>query len=83
MLDQSTSDRDELAELLNLSPQMLSSITNAKKGSGLLLYGSAIIPFRDDFPKDNPIYPVLTSDFDEKKELKSQLTKVVNLPPHM
>ncbi len=31
MLNQSSQDRDNLADLLNLSPQMLSSITNAKK----------------------------------------------------
>lgn len=66
MLDQATNDREELAELFNLSSQMLSSITNARVGSGLLLYGSSIIPFRDDFPKDNPIYEILNSDFNEK-----------------
>ena len=72
MLNQSSQDRDNLAALLNLSPQMLSSITNAKKGSGLLQCGSAIIPFRDNFPKDNDIYEVLTSDFDEIVEFRKE-----------
>mgnify|MGYP000793108564 FL=1 len=75
MLNQSSQDRDNLAELLNLSPQMLSSITNAKKGSGLLQCGSAIIPFRDNFPKDNDIYEVLTSDFDEIVEIRKEKEK--------
>lgn len=70
MLNQSSTDRDNLAILLNLSPQMLSSITNAKKGSGLLQCGSAIIPFNDNFPKDNELYPILTSDFEEVVELR-------------
>lgn len=65
LLDQSANDRDSLARILSLSPQMLSSITNAKKGSGLLHCGNATIPFEDRFPKDNPIYEALTSDFDE------------------
>ena len=75
MLNQSSQDRDNLADLLNLSPQMLSSITNAKKGSGLLQRGSAIIPFRDNFPKDNDIYEVLTSDFDEIVEIRKEKEK--------
>ncbi len=75
MLNQSSQDRDNLADLLNLSPQMLSSITNAKKGSGLLQCGSAIIPFRDNFPKDNDIYEVLTSDFDEIVEIRKEKEK--------
>ena len=70
MLNQSSQDRDNLAKLLNLSPQMLSSITNAKKGSGLLQCGSAIIPFSDNFPKDNELYNILTSDFDEIVKLR-------------
>ena len=76
MLNQSSQDRDNLAALLNLSPQMLSSITNAKKGSGLLQCGSAIIPFRDNFPKDNELYKVLTSDFDEIVELRKEVENV-------
>lgn len=72
MLDQAATDRDELAVLLNLSNQMLSSITNAKKGSGLMLCGNAIIPFRDEFPKDNPLYEILTSDFDERVAIRKR-----------
>ncbi|WP_282144910.1 VirB4-like conjugal transfer ATPase, CD1110 family [Thomasclavelia cocleata] len=73
MLDQASTDRDELADILNLSNQMLSSITNAKRGSGLMLCGNAIIPFKDDFPKNNPIYEVLTSDFDERTAIRKKM----------
>ena len=52
---------------------MLSSITNAKRGSGLMLCGNAIIPFKDDFPKNNPIYEVLTSDFDERTAIRKKM----------
>ena len=76
MLNQSSQDRDNLAELLNLSPQMLSSITNAKKGSGLLQCGSAIIPFRDNFPKDNDIYEVLTDEIVEIRKEKEKREKM-------
>ena len=47
-----------------------------KKGSGLLQCGSAIFPFRDNFPKDNELYKVLTSDFDEIVELRKEVENV-------
>jgi type IV secretory pathway VirB4 component len=44
MLNQAASDREQLAELLNISHEQMSYITNADAGSGLLRYGSALVP---------------------------------------
>ena len=38
-----------------------------------MLCGNAIIPFKDDFPKNNPIYEVLTSDFDERTAIRKKM----------
>ena len=51
MLNQASTDRAELAKLLNISDNQLSYITNVESGRGLIKCGSAIVPFMDNFPK--------------------------------
>ena len=53
MLNQASTDRAELARLLNISDNQLSYITNVDFGRGLIKCGSAIVPFMDHFPKNN------------------------------
>ena len=53
MLNQASTDRAELARLLNISDNQLSYITNVDFGRGLIKCGSAIVPFIDHFPKNN------------------------------
>lgn len=65
MLNQASSDRDELAHLLNISDQQLSYVTNADPGHGLIFAGNAIIPFEDDFPKKTELYKMLTTKIEE------------------
>ena len=61
MLNQAASDRERLARLLNISPEQLSYITNADAGSGLLRYGSALVPFINRFPKNTELYKLMTT----------------------
>lgn len=65
MLNQATSDRIELAQLLNISNQQLSYVTNADAGQGLLFSGKSIIPFVDKFPTDTNLYKMMTTKPDE------------------
>ena len=65
LLNQATSDRIQLADLLNLSPQQLSYVTNSSEGKGLLVAGKNIIPFDDQFPKDTNLYKVMTTKLEE------------------
>ena len=44
MLNQAPSDRQKLSQLLNISPEQMSYVTNADAGCGLLRYGSALVP---------------------------------------
>lgn len=65
MLNQASSDREELAHLLNISDTQLSYITSSDEGEGLLFSGNSIIPFVDKFPKDTQLYKMMTTKVDE------------------
>jgi len=61
MLNQAPSDREKLAKLLNISPEQMNYITNAEPGSGLIRYGSSLVPFVNRFPKETELYFLMTT----------------------
>ena len=61
MLNQASTDRIELAKLLNISELQLSYITNVDAGHGLLKVGSSLIPFVNKFPKNTELYKLMTT----------------------
>ena len=61
MLNQAGGDREILAKQLNISPHQLSYVTHSGEGEGLLFYGSMILPFVDQFPKDTKLYKIMTT----------------------
>ena len=61
MLNQAASDRAKLAKLLNISEIQMCYITNAPAGSGLIKYGSTLVPFVNRFPKDTSLYQLMTT----------------------
>lgn len=61
MLNQASQDRKKLSELLNISDEQLSYITNANSGCGLIRYGSSLVPFINQFPKDTKLYKLMTT----------------------
>ncbi len=61
MLNQSPSDRKDLAELLNISDTQMSYITNAGAGRGLIKVGGSIVPFVNDFPTDTELYKLMST----------------------
>lgn len=65
MLNQAPTDRAELAQLLNISDQQLSYVTNANAGQGLIFSGSSIIPFIDKFPTETKLYQMMTTKPEE------------------
>lgn len=52
---------NKLAQLLNISNEQMSYITNADAGCGLIKYGSALVPFINRFPKDTKLYQLMTT----------------------
>lgn len=68
MLNQAASDRQKLADLLNISNEQMSYITNADAGCGLIKYGSSLVPFVNKFPKDTRLYKLMTTKPGEDSE---------------
>ncbi len=61
MLNQAPSDRQKLAELLNISNEQMGYITNSEAGCGLIKYGSSLVPFINKFPKNTRLYKLMTT----------------------
>lgn len=62
LLTQHQNDRQHLGELLGISPEELSYITNADAGCGLLVAGKAVVPFVDKFPEDTELYRIMDTN---------------------
>ena len=61
MLNQASTDRIELAKLLNISDLQMSYITNVGAGEGLIKVGSSLVPFINKFPKNTDLYKLMTT----------------------
>ena len=61
MLNQASTDRIELAKLLNISDLQMSFITNVGAGEGLIKVGSSLVPFVNKFPKNTELYRLMTT----------------------
>ena len=65
MLNQASTDRIELAKLLNISGLQMSYITNVGAGQGLIKVGSSLVPFINKFPRNTELYKLMTTKFGE------------------
>lgn len=61
MLNQASTDRTELAKLLNISDLQMSYITNVEAGHGLIKVGSSLVPFANKFPANTKLYKLMTT----------------------
>ena len=61
MLNQASTDRLELAKLLNISDLQMSYITNSGAGEGLIKVGSSLVPFKNKFPRNTELYKLMTT----------------------
>jgi type IV secretory pathway VirB4 component len=61
MLNQASTDRIELAKLLNISDLQMSYITNVDAGCGLIKVGSALVPFQDKMNHSTRLYKLMTT----------------------
>ena len=68
MLNQSTTDRDKLADFLHIPENELNYITNSDTGEGLIKARNSIIPFKNVFPKNTELYKLMTTKPKEKFE---------------
>lgn len=70
LLNQASGDRRILCERLNISSKQAGHISNSTPGEGLIVFGNVILPFKDDFPRDNELYDIMTTKPGEVANLK-------------
>lgn len=61
MLNQGSTDREDLANLLQISETQMTHITNVEVGHGLVKVGSALVPFKRKFPKNTELYRLMST----------------------
>lgn len=61
LLNHAPGDREIICEKLHISPKQAKYITNSEAGEGLIIYGSAILPFIDRFPTNSKLYEIMTT----------------------
>ena len=61
ILKQSPADIKQLVSLLGISETQANFVKTANAGSGLLRYGSSIITFRNDLPRNTELYRLMTT----------------------
>lgn len=67
LLNQATGDRKILQNILEISDYQANYITNSSEGEGLIVYDGIVLPFKDKFPTNNSLYPVMTTKPEEVK----------------
>lgn len=65
LLNQASTDWEELAGLLNISDNQLSDITNVGVGHGLIRCSGNIVPFENTFPKNTKLYRLMITKLGE------------------
>ena len=70
LLNQASGDRRILCERLNISSKQAGHISNSAPGEGLIVFGNVILPFKDDFSRDNELYDIMTTKPGEVANLK-------------
>ena len=65
MLNQGGTDREDLANLLQISETQMTHITNVDVGHGLIKVGSNLVPFERKFPKNTELYKLMSTKMGE------------------
>ena len=61
LLNQSATDREELAKLLHISDTQLGYITDVPAGCGLIRCGGQLVPFTNAFPTGTDLYRLMST----------------------
>jgi hypothetical protein len=61
MLNQAGPDQARLANLFHISSEQMQYIDNVPAGCGLIRYGSSLVPFENQFPKNTELYQLMST----------------------
>lgn len=67
MLGQSPINKQQLSQMMNISPAEQKYIASAKPGRGLIRIGDDLIPMDDSFPKNTKLYKIMTTNPEDQK----------------
>ena len=67
LLQQKPKDLQKLVDLFELSESQMAYLKTGKVGTGLIICGKKIIPFKNLVPKDTLKYKLFSTKFDEKQ----------------
>ena len=73
ILKQSPADMAQLVPLLGISDAQANFVRSADAGCGLIRYGSSILPFRNDFPRDTELYKLMTTAPGERERERASI----------
>ncbi len=72
MLEQNSTDSQQLADLLDIAPETMRYVENPQKGTGLIYAGAyGTIPFDGRIPTNSKIYSSITTQFKENLTTQS------------
>lgn len=66
VLGQSPINKQQLSDMLNVSPLEQKYISSAKPGMGLIKVNESLIPMDDSFPRNTKLYKIMTTKPDER-----------------
>lgn len=66
LLGQSPLNKQQLSDMLNISPQEQKFISSAKPGMGLIKIADDLIPMDDSFPTNTKLYKIMTTKPEER-----------------
>jgi len=78
VLNQKETERREIQELINIPPSLMSNITNASPGAGIIYFQGMLIPFASKFPKETRLYELITTDPKELAEIMQREREYLN-----
>ena len=70
LFGQSAADRKILVRELGLSPGEEECLKDVRPGEGLMIYGGTVVPISNQYPKDSPLYQLMTTRLTDLKEEK-------------
>ncbi len=66
-------DIDSLADARGIDADLLAPLLTAPVGTGIILYGTSLIPFDNRFSEDSKLFGLWNTDSNDKKRLREQL----------
>jgi len=72
LFNQGSDGRDQLMKRLGISQELARYVTNSDAGTGIIIFDDKKLPFVNNFPRDNILYKLMTTNPDDLKKYKEE-----------